>query len=557
MVAEGHGSILLIRSEKSLDLSCPQVVSDCTNSPEVLNLARDWIRDCATNHPGCNDSDLVPWRPTRLLHIDKPCPGSVTLDCRPQDSSETRFESYVTLSHCWGGGDPLKLTSSTQRSLLEGISVAQLPLTFQDAISVTRHLGLKFIWIDSLCIFQDSQEDWAREASLMGKVYSQAFCNIGATASSNANEGCFRRRNPALLDRTVIRSSWNDRRNEEFHIYPEQSTTPPLLLRGWVAQELILSRRFLHFDAKQLVFECRESYVSEMYPKGPPPDMHFLGDALRKQGMPNLLLHKKVDSASAVDLHNFWSKMVVYYSNCHLTVDTDRLIAISGIAKRLQAILSEEYYAGIWQSKLPQCLLWVVTPGEVSKIAKPSSYVAPTWSWASAGVPVKFPMHTPPTICAEVIQAKVVLISPDATGQISAGSIRLRSMLWTALLVWKSPNKYVLRIKPGGHEAYGLNPSTGIIELDNPTAIGQPVTGVKLHFIPIIGKLFKRKGFKGKGKSWVQGLLLMPTGVTGHFKRVGVFSWENNDLSRLLSIPNDDWLEYEEFDGDKYTITIV
>ncbi|KAN0122937.1 HET domain containing protein [Hyaloscypha variabilis] len=524
---------LLETTQKSLDLSCPQVVSDCTNSPEVLNLARDWIRDCATNHLGCNDSDLVPWRPTRLLHIDKPCPGSVTLDCRPQDSSETRFESYVTLSHCWGGGDPLKLTSSTQRSLLEGISVAQLPLTFQDAISVTRHLGLKFIWIDSLCIFQDSQEDWAREASLMGKVYSQAFCNIGATASSNANEGCFRRRNPALLDRTVIHSSWNDRR--------------------WVAQELILSRRFLHFDAKQLVFECRESFVSEMYPKGPSPDMHFLGDALRKQGMPNLLLHNKVDSASALDLHDFWSKMVVYYSNCHLTVDTDRLIAISGIAKRLQAILSEEYYAGIWQSKLPQCLLWVVTRGEVSKIAKPSSYVAPTWSWASAGVPVKFPMHTPPTILAEVIQAKVILVSPDATGQISAGSIRLRGMLWTALLVWESPNTYVLRIKPCGHEAYGLNPSTGIIELDNPTAMGQPVTGVKLHFIPIIDKLLK-----GKRTGFFQGLLLMPTGVTGHLERVGVCSWSLNiHRSRLLSIPNDDWLEYEEFDGDKYTITIV
>jgi hypothetical protein len=492
------------------------------------------------------------------LHIDKPCPGSFTLDCRSQDSSETRFENYVTLSHCWGDGYPLKLTASTQRSLLEGISVAQLPLTFQDAISVARHLGLKFIWIDSLCIFQDSQEDWAREASLMGKVYSQAFCNIGATASSNANEGCFRLRNPALIDRTVIRSSWKDRRNnKEFHIYPEQST-PPLLLRGWVAQELILSRRFLHFDAKQLVFECRESYVSEMYPKGPPPNMNFpnmnfLGDALRKQGMPNLLLHNKVDSASALDLHAFWSKLVEYHSNCHLTVDTDRLIAISGIAKRLQAILSEEYYAGIWQSKLPQCLLWVVARGEVSKIAEPSSYVAPTWSWASVGVPVKFPMHTPPQILAEVIQAKVILVSPDATGQISAGSIRLRGMLWTALLVWESPNTYVLRIKPGAHEAYALKPSTGTIELDNPTAMGQPVTGVNLHFIPIIGKFHK-----GKRTGWFQGLLLMPTGVTGHFERVGVSSWRlNMHMSQLLSIPNDDWLEYEEFDGDKYTITIV
>ncbi|PMD39411.1 HET-domain-containing protein [Hyaloscypha variabilis F] len=554
----GHCEFRVLETtDKRLDLSSPQVVSDRTNSPEVLDLAREWIRDCATNHLGCNDSVVVPWRPTRLLQIDKPCPGSVTLDCRSQDSAATRFESYVTLSHCWGDGNPLKLTSSTQRSLLEGISVAQLPLTFQEAIIFTRHLGLKFIWIDSLCIFQDSEEDWAREASLMGNVYSQAFCNIGATASSTGNEGCFRRRNPMLLDRTVIRSSWNDRPNEEFHVYPDERTKfksvrPPLLLRGWVAQELILSRRFLHFDAKQLVFECRESYMSEMYPKRPPPGMLLLADPLKKRGMPNLILHDKADSTSAHNIHYFWTELVEYYSQCRLTVNTDRLAAISGIAKCLQAVLSEEYYAGMWESLLPRCLLWTVARGEVSKIAKPSSYVAPTWSWASAGVPVKLPNETRDTFnLAEVIQAKVVLASSDATGQISAGFIRLRSILWTALLEWKSPGKYVICLKSGSHEARGQGTSNIGIELDNPQVMGQSATGVKLHFILITGEV-------DNNSHWFEGLLLMPTGVTGHFERVGVFKrYEYTDLSRLVSAPNDDWLEYEEFDGDKYTITIV
>jgi hypothetical protein len=106
----------------------------------------------------------------------------------------------------------------------------------------------------------------------MDKIYSQILCNNSAAASSSGEEGCFRQRNLLLLDPLIIESSWTDQLNEEYYVYPYDNTylshlRPPLLRRGWVVPEYVISRRFLHFDAKQVFFECGQGYVSEMYPK--------------------------------------------------------------------------------------------------------------------------------------------------------------------------------------------------------------------------------------------------------------------------------------------------
>jgi hypothetical protein len=106
------------------------------------------------------------------------------------DSSKTAVSGpFVSLSHCWGGAEILKLTT-TNISVLKGdISFLQLPKTFQDAIQVVRTLGIRYIWIDSLCIIQNSDQDWHKEASAMLKVYKHALFNIAATASTNSCGG--------------------------------------------------------------------------------------------------------------------------------------------------------------------------------------------------------------------------------------------------------------------------------------------------------------------------------------------------------------------------------
>lgn len=131
------------------------------------------------------------WYPNRLLDLsnaDSVGSGTIRLI---ETSKELMRGPYVTLSHCWGGAVDTKLTSLRLEEFFQGLSVKDLPKTFREAVSVARCLGVRYLWIDALVIVQDSQTDWARESSLMGQVYQNSLCNIGATNSNTAQRGCF------------------------------------------------------------------------------------------------------------------------------------------------------------------------------------------------------------------------------------------------------------------------------------------------------------------------------------------------------------------------------
>lgn len=105
--------------------------------------------------------------------------------------------TYVTLSHCWGKiKDKLVLKKENIKQFKEKVPPFDQLKTLQDAIEITRSLGVSYIWIDSFCIIQDSQADWQHEASLMSDVYKHALFNISATAAIDDTEGCFSPRIP-------------------------------------------------------------------------------------------------------------------------------------------------------------------------------------------------------------------------------------------------------------------------------------------------------------------------------------------------------------------------
>src|SRR4051812_13673725 len=108
--------------------------------------------------------------PSRLIYIG---PGTLQLQTFP-NSRRTHSMKYVTLSHCWGTIEILRLLKENFQSLKKEIIVADLTKTFQDAIWIAQSLGFQYIWIDSLCIIQDDEEDWRRESILMSSVYSNS-----------------------------------------------------------------------------------------------------------------------------------------------------------------------------------------------------------------------------------------------------------------------------------------------------------------------------------------------------------------------------------------------
>jgi hypothetical protein len=184
----------------------------------------------------------------------------------------------MTLSHCWGKADIYKLTSETACHLRAGLKISLLPRTFQRTIEVVRFLDTKYLWIDSLCIIQNSKEDWERESAQMGKVYSNGLLNIAATSSTDGEGGLFTERPSKLpLESTAcyISSFWTDHSSSNLLIHRRSLPhtmllAGPLLSRGWVLQERIMAKRMLHFGQQQLYWECNEHDCCEIYPSGVP-----------------------------------------------------------------------------------------------------------------------------------------------------------------------------------------------------------------------------------------------------------------------------------------------
>jgi hypothetical protein len=121
----------------------------------------------------------------------------------------------MVLSHCWGGKVPLQLKLSNVTQFQIAIT-AEFPKTFSDMIDVARALGKPYIWIDSLCIVQDSTEDWEREAQLMGLIYENARCSVEATMARNSSEGLFSIRDPAIIRPVAVEAFWHPIRSERY-----------------------------------------------------------------------------------------------------------------------------------------------------------------------------------------------------------------------------------------------------------------------------------------------------------------------------------------------------
>lgn len=172
-----------------------------TSSDESWSAASKWLEDCLTKHVTCNQNQTkAPWYPTRLLDVGDVESDDELIRLIHTADLESLSGPYCTLSHCWGKAHFIQLNRHTAISLHCGFALDKMPKTFREAISISRRLGIRYIWIDSLCIVQDDRADWFREAAQMHKVYSRSHCNISASASVDSSEGLFRQRNQKVLE---------------------------------------------------------------------------------------------------------------------------------------------------------------------------------------------------------------------------------------------------------------------------------------------------------------------------------------------------------------------
>ncbi|KAF5985533.1 het domain-containing protein [Fusarium coicis] len=288
----------------------------------------------------------------------------------------------------------------TTLSNLEAYTVSlpkDLPQTFQDALKVARALEIPHIWIDSLCIVQDSPEDWKHEASLMAQVYANAHVTIFADAAPDSTSGFLSPPSRKAPQRFVVQCKNGQSSSSVVHIrergflaqqLPFHSWSrrsglgqSKLSTRGWVFQERLLSPRTLHFSQNEMAWECRSVCECECSATSL--------RTLRTTSVMKHFLHPQDPDVSSAEA-NWRSEIVPAYTELDLTFATDRLPAIQGLANAAQRLRgNDEYISGLWRQTIKADLLWHKNAGDGNS-HRIKDGGAPTWSWGSVTGPIYY-----------------------------------------------------------------------------------------------------------------------------------------------------------------------
>ncbi|KAJ3522876.1 hypothetical protein NM208_g12679 [Fusarium decemcellulare] len=443
----------------------------------LVKLALQWSTSCEKSHPMCKTAFSSAFYPKRLIEI-------IDGERAKLVSPNQKPGHYVAFSHCWGQAHyTTTLLSSNMHALSQNIRVKTLPKSYQEAIGFCRKLGLRFIWIDSLCIMQDSNDDWKQQAPQMHQVYGNAFLNICAATAADSSGTSFTGRDARLLKPLRVEPEWVGHSNEPFGLifdrFEDDIVSCPLRSRAWVFQEWYLSNRSLILARGQLWWHCRERIASESFPV----PFGRKGNQDIRRDWHNQARGTKLQDPVArqgINWHS-WRLHLENYAQTRLTRESDRLIAFSGIVQKIAidngVHIESQYLAGLWRSHCPRALCWFRDPQnqpQVGATLRSSEYKAPSWTWASLGGP--FELHygdmTFGTECGIVEDARVHYENHIA-GTVKGGVIKIRGHLI-------GPGKTT----SGGHFSYHDNGSDTDVDMrtswnkiywDEVDAAGEPM----------------------------------------------------------------------------------
>lgn len=366
----------------------PTLRTSSAKSATSFAVARSWYQQCL-NHATCRN-----WRqesrvlPTRLIQIWRPESQSTDLSAKICETKDLPISTpYATLSHCWGECVIFRLLQDNLQELSQAIPMGQLPKVFQDAIHVSHELGISYIWIDSLCIIQDSTEDWTLEAKRMGGVYVNGEFNIAATGYKDGLSGLFGERK--AFSHVHIPMHMECELFTEFHLeavfeglyvaashgeFSRHVVYSPLNSRGWVAQERALSPAIIHYTPEKIYWECNECIASEAFLDG--SHIWEQTEGAGRDRIRSLSLQSERE-----DMYSFWRTFLSRYAGMDMTYEKDRLPALAGIARILSELINDNFVAGFWEGDLLRSLL-LERHILVHKAIK-REQLAPSWSWAS------------------------------------------------------------------------------------------------------------------------------------------------------------------------------
>ena len=357
----------------------------------MLQQASSWLQDCERNHPTCR-RDTNNTVPSRLL------------DLSPFfDSDRVNLVStagldeceYAAFSYVWGTNPSTRLVEANEAEFRNGIAYDDLPPSIGQAVEVASQLGIQYLWVDALCILQDSAEDKAKEIPHMNDYYRNAHVVISASGAKDVTSGFLRHQSTR---RTLIAELRDE--GSRFHFFTGgkplripghfDDSSRPLLVhpnpplyayseeptnkRAWCLQESILPRRLVAFPrVGGIAMKCLENEQC---------GGEILSDPFDE--IPAFGSYKARSATSADDLSGLWNKMVEDYVQRSITHRSDILVAIGALARSFHSqheAAMGRYLGGLWESHLRSGLLWHNTNAEPT--APQGECFAPSWSWAA------------------------------------------------------------------------------------------------------------------------------------------------------------------------------
>ncbi|RTE71991.1 hypothetical protein BHE90_013614 [Fusarium euwallaceae] len=400
------------------------------NSPRNMRLLREWLEECQLHHDECdrgtysgnkyNDGSSTTTLPFRVIDVGFAGDGRTEKKPRVYTTNGKETGRYLTLSHCWGKVIPPRMTKDTVDAWQVELPLVDLPKTFRDAIWLTRELGERYLWIDSICIVQDDPAELMTQIGLMGVIFEKSFCTIaavdakGSDGSQMVDSGLFvsgpavsrtakfkvkaLRNNDEPAD-SIMGTSQSSSQQEEDElcevIMQEASDTAdpfPLRLqfkawhsRGWVFQERELSRRCIFFTEYDLGWRCNRYWETEQ--TGIPECRRPRGDYV----MDGPTAYGGVSYNAETNLRKTWQYTVQQYSVTKLTYNSDKHNALMGFEERLATRFGYKFHNGIvdfgHSEHFHTQLLWIptISRGGLNDIQFPS------WSWMNVKGAVKWP----------------------------------------------------------------------------------------------------------------------------------------------------------------------
>jgi hypothetical protein len=278
----------------------------------------NWIKRCGASHAKCK-TPIDGVLPARLIDLEDVQQLQFVRVVRVPVPSPPDLK-YATLSYCWGGKSKLQLNRSNA----------------SDAVHFTAGLGLRWLWVDSLCIVQDSMEDMAHEVQSMYGIYQNCFISIAALEAGHSDEGLYACRDPLMYaECELARAS----KEQAIVIYsgcphPTFDRVPPLYTRGWVVQERILPPRTVILG-RTVGWECRETRQTEFRGAG-----HATPLSTIKSDFFNAIIESKGKLAATSDelgnIREAWARIFSEYLKTNLTFKSDRLAVISAVISAIR-----------------------------------------------------------------------------------------------------------------------------------------------------------------------------------------------------------------------------